>query len=132
VLNIQLLLIVLHYCGEIWGRTRFQKIIFLLQERFEIKFSYRFIPYHYGPYSKDLQFDIDLLHFAGAIQVELRDGTPYMYSLAQKGIELAQKAEQKIDPGELQRLIAGVDYIKYRSTDSLIEEAKSIANLAIQ
>lgn len=73
-----------------------------------------------------------MLHLLGAIQVELRDGTPYMHSLTQRGLELAEQAEQEMDVSEFQSLIAAVDQLRPRPTDSLIAEAKNIVELTIE
>lgn len=56
--------------GEaIGGRTRFQKMIFVLQNnaRF-MKERYNFIPHDYGPYSPELQADIDELIDKGLLR----------------------------------------------------------------
>ena len=41
------------------GRTRFQKMIFILQNVPFCPKEYTFVPHDYGPYSKELQADID-------------------------------------------------------------------------
>ena len=68
------------------GRTRFQKMIFLLQTKHGDKdpahnLGFNFIPYDYGPYSKALQMDIN-----GLIEDRLLEEKPtkndsgkYMY-----------------------------------------------------
>lgn len=44
------------------GRTRLQKMIFLLLEQAQfLKHSYDFVAHNYGPYSPELQSDIDYL-----------------------------------------------------------------------
>ena len=54
-------LIMSHACNgtPIEGRTRFQKMIFLLQHKINLEYEYDFIAHDYGPYSSDLQYDID-------------------------------------------------------------------------
>lgn len=50
------------------GRTRFQKMLFLLRERANFfEEGYDFIPHNYGPYSTELQNDIDDLIREGFI-----------------------------------------------------------------
>ena len=72
--------------SPIMGRTRFQKMIFLLQTKHGDKnpkhnLGFNFIPYDYGPYSKALQMDIN-----GLIEDRLLEEKPtkndsgkYMY-----------------------------------------------------
>lgn len=57
-----------HHKEPIEGRTRLQKMIFLLQKKFEeeegelpISDKYRFTPYDYGPFSQPLYADLDEL-----------------------------------------------------------------------
>lgn len=57
----------------ILGRTRFQKMIFLMQERLAANgakpaVGLGFVPYDYGPYSKALQHDIDGLIDEGLLE----------------------------------------------------------------
>jgi len=71
--NTQLLILTANYLERINGRKRFQKTIFLLQEQFDIEFRYRFIPYLYGPYSSQLQNDIDMLARTGYLKARKAD-----------------------------------------------------------
>jgi uncharacterized protein len=43
------------------GRTKFQKLVFLLSELFGVKTDYQFRFYTYGPFSNELAGDIDYL-----------------------------------------------------------------------
>ena len=106
-------------------------IVFLLKEKFEIGFTYHFIPYFYGPYSRGLQFDMNLLEYIDTIQVESSDGGPYSYALTPKGLRLAQEIEENIDPRELQRLEKSIKLLKAMPTDDLIREAKREANMPV-
>lgn len=82
--------------GQIEGRTRLQKLVFLMeQELDEVPTAslddsdYNFIPYDYGPFSKELYDDLDSLEEAGLIEVEeepMADGKlKYVYHLTEKG-----------------------------------------------
>jgi len=46
---------------QYYGKIVIQKIIYFLQESQGLNFGYRFVFYHYGPYSEDLSRDIDLM-----------------------------------------------------------------------
>lgn len=77
------------------GRTRFQKIIFILQQ--QAKFfndRYDFVPHDYGPYSSELQTDIDDL-IAKKLMEEVRHTVEegkikYVYQITDKGIATVQ------------------------------------------
>lgn len=77
--------------GEpIEGRTRFQKMIFLLLMRAEFfKNRYDFEPHDYGPYSKELQSDIDHLIKEGYVSEKRKTREEgkikYAYSITKEG-----------------------------------------------
>ena len=52
--------ILIHVCGQVEGRKKLQKMVYILQAKgypFREQFSY----HHYGPYSSQLKREIDLL-----------------------------------------------------------------------
>lgn len=73
------------------GRTRFQKITFILQQQAKFfKDRYDFVPHDYGPYSPELQTDIDDL-IAKKLMEEVRHTVEegkikYVYQITDKGI----------------------------------------------
>lgn len=79
------------------GRTRFQKMIFLMRE--ELKGDGRvpdlgFAPFDYGPYSRALQLDIDSLASDGLIGEDRPDPNRtaravYTYAITDAGREMA-------------------------------------------
>ena len=50
--------------------TRFQKTIFLVQKELGRELGYNFIPYYFGPYSRELQDDVYRLERQGFVNVE--------------------------------------------------------------
>lgn len=87
----------------IQGRTRFQKMVFLLQEETEghhrdLK-HYRFKPYDYGPFSKELYDDLDELIERGLVsqsQEEFGDDKVfYEYELTEKGFSFMEESCEK-------------------------------------
>ncbi|MDS0297036.1 type II toxin-antitoxin system antitoxin SocA domain-containing protein [Halogeometricum luteum] len=82
------------------GRTRFQKMVFLLQQQLETDSSistYDFEAYDYGPFSKGLYDDLDDLIDRGLVE-ETReefdeDKALYEYELTEKGRDLAKRFE---------------------------------------
>ncbi|BCU70018.1 conjugal transfer protein [Stygiolobus caldivivus] len=50
--------------------TRFQKTFFLVQKELGRDLGYKFIPYYFGPFSKELQDDVYKLERQGFVNVE--------------------------------------------------------------
>lgn len=85
--------------SSIEGRTRLQKLLFLIQKQAEsdneVEFeqSYEFIAYDYGPFSKEIYDDIERLSRRGLIEEDpqrLDDGViKYNYKLTEKGKAIA-------------------------------------------
>ena len=80
----------------IGGRTRFQKMIFLLSQHAKFfKNKYDFDPHDYGPYSQELQDDIDNLIREKFLTEERRtiEGGKirYEYSITDKGESLVNR-----------------------------------------
>jgi len=85
--------------SSIEGRTRLQKLLFLIQKRAEsdsesgIEQGYEFIAYDYGPFSKEIYDDIERLSRRGLIKEDpkkLDDGViKYDYKLTEKGEAIA-------------------------------------------
>ena len=77
------------------GRTRLQKMLFLLQQEYNsCDFQYQFHAYDYGPYSSTLQFDIDELIQQGLLK-ESTEGLSngklkYKYSITKEGSRLVE------------------------------------------
>lgn len=94
-------LLLAHACGgaPVRGRTRFQKMIFLMRERLKDDKrvpSLGFAPFDYGPYSKTLQRDIDALTSDGLICEDRSDSdrparTVYTYAITEAGRGTADK-----------------------------------------
>lgn len=67
------------------GRTRLQKIIHLLGERFPSEFRQSFTLHYFGPFSRELAGEVDFLISAGLVAEDCPvDGTdaPYRYRVA--------------------------------------------------
>ena len=131
VKDIEKILVILNKLRKIAGRTRFQKIVFLLKNRDGIDFNYNFIPYYYGPYSHELQLEINLLEAAGLVQVVPKDGTLYVHSLTVEGQQAAIEIERRMNMSERENLRGALGYYRKRSTASLIREAKQLANTTL-
>lgn len=80
------------------GRTRFQKMMFLLWEKMEREgkegcSGLGFVPHHYGPYSRQLQDDIEGLIGEGMIEEEKEESPAgqytYRYRVTEAGAGMA-------------------------------------------
>lgn len=77
--------------GRIEGRTRFHKLVFLLQEEgiTHLPEKYQFRPDNYGPYSRELSRDLNSLKRDGDISVEVvrafNGSEKYIYEITTQG-----------------------------------------------
>ncbi|WP_424007679.1 hypothetical protein [Haloferax denitrificans] len=89
--------------GEpIVGRTRMQKLVFLMEQHFknekdglpEIPDSYSFMAYDYGPFSKELYSDLDYFIQEDMVTEEREPfgngKTKYIYHIEDPGIEFVE------------------------------------------
>jgi uncharacterized protein YwgA len=132
--DVALLLATLSYNDKpIRGRTRFQKMIFLLKEKYKVPFSFKFKPYYYGPYSDDFADILSLLKALNLTEEKAEyvgvGATRYNYQLTDKGqkyvcrfIESAEGHEQEI----LRNLENDIREINQLQTPELISKAKAL------
>jgi len=105
------------------GRTRMQKLVFLIQEEFEdadrqLPGTYTYVPYDYGPFARSLYDDLDRLKKESVIEekkTEMADGTiKYEYELTDQASDyLSQVPKQK-----LQRTLELAEQIKSDFNDT--------------
>jgi len=87
--KIDVLISLLGKAGIISGRTRFQKLVFLLQEEAKIPLGYEFKPYHFGPLSFELQNDLNWMVAQGVVIEFVTE--QYEYSLSEWGKDYFKK-----------------------------------------
>jgi len=125
-----MLLLLLKYLKRVEGRTRLQKFVYLLKEKYGVDFSYRFMPYYYGPYSNDMQSDIDMLSLLDLIKVEtisLGQGVLlYDHSLTPRGEKVVEEIEEGIPSNQKKKLRSALNELKTLKTDKLVENAKGL------
>jgi uncharacterized protein YwgA len=87
------------------GRTRLQKLLFLIQQRLDeqgqsLNRDYDFIAYDYGPFSQEIYEDVETLIERGLVSedaTKLDDGViQYSYELTEKGRERLSDATDKM------------------------------------
>jgi len=126
--NIKWLLLTIKYLKDIKGRTKLQKIIYLLKEKFNLDIAYNFMPYYYGPYSSELQNDVDVLSRLNLIDVNLHflDNGVFLYEhqLTERGYKIAEELERSLQPDQVKKLKEALDKLKEYNTDELIKIAK--------
>ncbi|MEM4497248.1 MAG: hypothetical protein QW692_00290 [Nitrososphaerota archaeon] len=87
-------LMVLDASGVMKGRTRLQKTMFLLKEKYGMPISLHFESYFYGPYSEELTYDIEVLKAFKAVEeerVKVNDYYESRYKLTPKGKEVLRR-----------------------------------------
>jgi len=52
------------------GATRLQKVVFLVKEELNFNIGYKFIPYYFGPFSKELQDGVYKLKNLGYVEIK--------------------------------------------------------------
>lgn len=91
---------------KIEGRTKLQKIVYLSSRPDNI-FNLRFVGYHYGPYSRELQEAISKMLAFNLIREEeegFNHNTRYNYKLTSEGIEQARNIWDALDQKSKERI----------------------------
>jgi uncharacterized protein YwgA len=121
--------------GSLKGRTRFQKTVFLLKEKFDVPFTFKFRPYYFGPYSEDLTDLISVLEAVGVLdEMPQRLGIDivrYNYKLTEKGKAYFRKfkgSAEKETLEKLEKLKENIIEINQMNTRDLISTAKALVN----
>jgi uncharacterized protein len=86
--------------GELVGRVRLQKIIYLL-DRLGLESGFEYDYHHYGPYSEELAVAVDDAKAEGFVKEEVRrrerDGMPYSIFTANAEVELDSPSLGSLD-----------------------------------
>ena len=119
----KLLPLALMYAGDgepIEGRTRLQKLVFLMQKQLEEtgenplqSQNYEFIAYDYGPFSKELYEDLDATIERNMVESEQEsigeDKDKYVYEIKTDG---EQWVENQLSKEAAQRILTLAEEIK--------------------
>jgi uncharacterized protein YwgA len=131
IAGIKLLILAAKYLGKIEGRKRFQKTIFLLQEKFGIDFGYKFTAYLYGPYSSQLQNDIDILAQTGYLKAS-KIGELFFYEITPLGQQSAAQIEKEYGAEMVKKLEKHVNDLKEFDTEELVNWSKQLMGKKIK
>ena len=129
----KLLPLALMYAGEgkpIEGRTRLQKLVFLMQKQLEEadedpleSGDYEFVAYDYGPFSKELYDDLDESMERDMVDSETEpvdeDKDKYVYEIRDNG---EQWVETQLSKEEAQRILELAEDIKEEYGDIYLSE----------
>lgn len=81
------------------GITRFQKLVFLAQNEHEGATPYDFEPADYGPFSRELYDDLDLLDARGFVDCRVEEtklgNEKQVYELTDKGRRAVERAREE-------------------------------------
>ena len=106
-------LLALYVVGEIRGKTKLQKLVFLLDKELNIKKDqgYNFVPYKYGPFSKELIEDVEMLILTGLVETKEEvkefngeEVTIVSYRLSERGKNIARQIYDKLTYEEKRRI----------------------------
>lgn len=126
----RLIPLALAHVGEgepIEGRTRLQKMVFVIQQKLiesgELREDqlYEFFPYNYGPFSKELAEDIDRMIDDGLldeddVEYDEEGNVKYLYTVENTGRELLQS---EIGDETANQAVEMARRVKHRFNDQL-------------
>jgi uncharacterized protein YwgA len=103
--------------GKLHGKTRFQKLVFLVQKEAENKqvpaSSFNYEIYHYGPFSSELSETLEKLKTNELLdedtEITANGYTRFVYHITRKGQKLVDNSRKKgIISNELENIISKI------------------------
>ncbi|MBD3227912.1 MAG: hypothetical protein GF329_06960 [Candidatus Lokiarchaeota archaeon] len=104
--------------NKIKGRTRFQKLIYLLNNRFNIFNKLKYFRYYYGPFSRVLESAVDNLKIFDYINEEIIyldiHQTKYQINrkLSNKGLELFKNLKNELTNNQIGAIKEMINYLE--------------------
>jgi uncharacterized protein YwgA len=97
---------------KIEGRTRLQKLVFLVQKLWDQPSSevFNFKPYDYGPFSADILHELDRMEEDGLVEEQvtrLPQGKKYTYTLTDQGEQRSEEISDASD-GQVESVVQRV------------------------
>jgi hypothetical protein len=105
--------------------VRIQKGMFLLSVRgpLDHRNTYQFQPYDWGPFSRDVAADLDVLSFQGLLATELEPGRTWVrYVTTEKGNERAHEVAEMVPSGTVEWLGMVRRFLTTRSFTKLLTD----------
>ncbi len=121
----ELLIGLFSMAGEIRGRKRLQKIVYVLKNM-GVPFSASYFKYYYGPFSRDIEARIIYLNYQGVIEedttispsLEGEEIRSYAYRLTPQGKKYAEK--HAINLGEYGVTLGLIEKLKTMDINKLV------------
>jgi hypothetical protein len=110
--------------GSWSGNTHIQKIAELAQSISGKEF-YKFVLYHYGPYSFDLNGDLNLLVSAGYLEKEIAEAG-YHYRLTEKGTKMLNELQEASEQGKVLKVAEKVSELLGKAPTIVLELISTI------
>lgn len=129
--DLAFLLALLRYSGgRVEGRKRIQKLVYLLIKEHNIPFTFKFVPYFYGPYSSELSIFLETLVGLGLVEEEGETISPrvikFNYSLTKKGEKVLERALEQVDRAHILNLKKFIEETMTMDTYELVNRAKMV------
>lgn len=101
-----------------------QKLFFLLDENVAARTKgphFRFRPYDYGPFDRDVYLELEKLHLNGLVEILMpRDHGSRIYKLTDKGLETGERKFEEL-PEDIRRYIReAVNFVRDLSFAELV------------
>lgn len=113
------------------GRTKLQKIVFLLNSRFGKFSDYAFSIHYYGPFSRDLAEELEYLRMQGWIEekpIDLGDLTRFNIEVTDKGKRLLRSKVRIDRPTSMMRSMVNMARrLNHSSLEHVIDRAYAAA-----
>jgi uncharacterized protein YwgA len=131
VASARLLLLTANFLGKVEGRKRFQKVVFLLQEKYGAEFGYRFSSYLYGPYSAQLQNEVDMLVRMGYLKAS-KINYLFLYEITSLGQKSASQIEKEYGEDRSRNLRKHATDLQDFDTEELVSWSKQLMSKKIK
>ncbi len=116
--------------APILGRTKLQKIVFILNSRFGKFPDYAFSIHYYGPFSRDLAEELEYLRMQGLIEekpIELGDLTRFNIGITEKGKHLLHSKFRIGRPASMDSMVTMARRLNDSSLEYVIDRAYAAA-----
>ena len=108
----EILLMVFLIAGKIVGKTKIQKLFYLLEREQKINIGVPFTVYLYGPFSRQLNKEVEILEHDGVLQCipnsTYSHDVYYEYNISDNGMKKAMKLWESLPTDVKEKIIKHV------------------------
>jgi len=112
-------------------RIRLQKMILLAKLEESFPFSFKYESYHYGPYSFDLQNDLEAMINDGLVREKViatgEDSSGFVYSITPKGEEILSNIS--LSASDIKKIDDLWSRYSKESTEYIVKKAKEVSGI---